>query len=90
MIKRTVTQSCCYSSTLVLETSKPIRKSQIPIMEAAGFVVPPSHTAAGLFYAYNDKLYISGSFGSNVFKLTMRGQQDLTELEEALEKAVQS
>jgi hypothetical protein len=73
-----------------METSAPIRKHQISIVEAAGWTVPESHTAVGLFYCYNGNVYCSGSFGSNIFKITVRGGVELTELEEVLERAVAS
>lgn len=90
MIRKTVTRSCCGTSTLILETLKPIRKSQIHIIEGFGWVVPKSHTDVGLFYCFKDKVYCSGTFGSNMFKVTVRSEVDLSALEEALESAVNS
>jgi hypothetical protein len=83
-------KSCCGSSSTILETDKPLRKYQVDVFKAAGYVIPDNFFNSGVFYAQKDGLIATGSFGTNKISLRVsaRSKDLVEEFSQLLEIAV--
>jgi hypothetical protein len=85
--------SCCGSIKSVLSVDKPIRKSQIQFFRDAGYFVPDSFYAAGIFYIQQKQFIATASFGSTNINIQCNGKQcaeQIASFEAILLKAIQS
>lgn len=92
-INKYQSKSCCGSTTQIIETDKPIRKSQIGFFKDAGYLVPESFSNAGIFYAQLGSLVAQGSFGAVRMTLRCAGKncnEAIANFESLLEKAIHS
>lgn len=91
-------KSCCGSSTTILETDRPIRKSQAKVFKDAGYFVPENFFQAGVFHVVLDKrphstLIVTASYGTNRFSIRCNGSAcdvQILAFEDVLEKAINS
>jgi hypothetical protein len=63
--ERFIIQACCKKTTLVFKTDRPIMLSDIEKLKKLGFKEAPQFTKAGLLYADNSDLIVSGPIGSD-------------------------
>lgn len=92
MITRHTTKSCCGSKSLIFETDKPVRKSQVQLFKDKGYFVPDNFLNVGIFYAKKGLLVATGSFGGNRLDVKCSGEQVsalLDEFQADLEEAIQ-
>lgn len=75
MITRHIVKSCCNSNGFIFEIDKPIRKSQMKIFQEAGYLVPETFLAAGLFYVQKEFLIATASFGANKISVRCNGDK---------------
>lgn len=92
-VKRFVTQSCCGKKTYIIETPKPIKKSQLPVFQEAGYLIAECYTIAGILWVKLGNLTATGSFGTTKVNIQCSGpdcEQKINEFENLLERAVNS
>ena len=90
-IKRNIVKACCGNSQIIIETDKPIRKSQVNIFRESGYFIPDSFYQAGIFYIQSKQLIVSASFGSTRFNLRCSGsdcEAQISSFETLLQKAI--
>lgn len=74
MITRHIVKSCCGARSLIFETDKPVRKSQVQVFKNAGYIVPDNFYNAGLFYIQRGNLVASASFGATKIAVRCNGE----------------
>lgn len=91
MITRHAVKSCCGASSLIFETDKPIRKSQVQVFKDSGYLVPESYLNLGIFYVQKQTLIATASFGANKITVRCKGKgcaEQLDELALLMEQAI--
>ena len=63
MTKHHRVKSCCGRSNLILEATKAIRKHQVSVFEAAGYIAPQSHKDIGIFYIRGNGIVATAPYG---------------------------
>lgn len=64
-ITRFVVSACCGTSQIIFKFDQPIDQSLLQYLKSSGFTEAAHFTAAGVLYADNLDLIITGPFGSN-------------------------
>lgn len=92
MITKHIVKTCCGKTAFIMEADKPIRKYQLPLFEAAGFVAPESFQKIGVFYIRGKGIMAGPSpFGTKKIKVHCAGKdcdERISEFEELLESAL--
>lgn len=91
MATRHTIKSCCGRKTFIFETSKPIRKFQLPLFKQEGFSAPENFKVAGIFYVSDGNVIATAPFGSNRISVYCHGdecEQKLDVFEELLDRVV--
>jgi hypothetical protein len=64
-VERIVIQACCNKKQIVFRLDRPLDQSFIDVLKSNGFTVNDNFTKAGMLYADNPDLIVSGPFGNN-------------------------
>ena len=64
-VERIVIQACCNKKQIVLRIDKPLDQSITDVLKSNGFTINPAFTQAGMLYADNLDLIVTGPFGGN-------------------------
>lgn len=72
--ERIVIQACCNKKQIVFRLDTPLDKSIIDILQSNGYTVNDNFTKAGMLYADNPDLILSGPFGNN--KITAKCKRE--------------
>lgn len=92
-ITKHVIKSCCGSSTTMLTTDKPIKKSHIIFFKNANYFIPDNYLQAGIFYVQLNSFIATASFGNTQINIQCSGQTcptQIQEFEKLLEQAIHS
>lgn len=73
-VERLVVQGCCGKSHVVFRIDRPIDQSLLDVLKSNGFTEVIAFTKAGMIYADNMDLIVSGPFGSD--KLNAKCKKD--------------
>lgn len=73
-VERVVIQACCNKKQIVFRLDRPLDKSIIDVLTSNGFTVNDNFTKAGMLYADNPDLILSGPFGNN--KITAKCKRE--------------
>ncbi len=90
-VRRHMIKSCCGRKNFYFETDKPIRKFQLPILEAEGYMSPKNFVVAGIFYVRGNDIVATAAYGTTRISVHCHGrncEQRLDAFERILEKAV--
>jgi hypothetical protein len=90
-VKRHVIKSCCGRKNFFFETDKPIRKFQLPILEAAGYLSPKNFVIAGIFYVRGNDVVATSAYGTTRINVHCYGrdcESKLNDFERVLDQAV--
>jgi hypothetical protein len=82
-------QACCGSKAIVFKTDQPVTQEVLAKLVAVGFKEAEHFTKAGILYADNEALIISGPFGSDRLQVKCKVKdcdQKLNDFEELLLK----
>jgi hypothetical protein len=69
-VERQIVQACCGHKNTIFKLDRPIDQSLLQALVGKGFREWPHFTQAGMLYAANSELTVSGPFGAN--KLSVR------------------
>ncbi len=64
-VERIVIQACCNKKQIVFRLDKPLDNSILDVLTSNGFTVNSNFTKAGMLYADNPDLIVSGPIGNN-------------------------
>lgn len=64
-VERIIIQACCNKKQIVFRLDKPLDQSIIEVLKSNGFTENPLFTKAGMLYADNPDLILTGPFGNN-------------------------
>ncbi len=73
-VERIVIKGCCNRKQVVFKIDRPITEPVLAHLKSNGFTEAPNFAKAGLLYADNTDLYVSGPFGSD--RLTAKCKQE--------------
>lgn len=76
------TQSCCSSKSLIAETQKAIRKTNINRFKEAGYFVPDNFFEAGIFYVNKGSLTCTAAFGATRLSIRCAGNTCVEQIDE--------
>lgn len=63
--ERFTIKACCGRTSLILKTDQPLTKEHLSSLVKLGFVAAEHFVAAGILYATNSDLIVTGPFGSD-------------------------
>lgn len=94
MITRNIIQGCCGNSgSIVLQMDKPIMKNHVDLFIKSGYTSPIHYLNSGIFYVRKNTLVATASFGLSKINVRCgahKREEQLTELEQLLEQAINS
>jgi hypothetical protein len=64
-VERIVIQACCNKTQIVFRIDKPLDQSILDVLTSNGFTVNTTFSKAGMLYADNLDLIVSGPLGNN-------------------------
>ncbi len=64
-IERFTIKACCGRTSLIFKTDQPLSTLHLAALVKLGFVEAANFTKAGILYADNSDLIVTGPFGSN-------------------------
>jgi len=89
IIKRSVINGCCGRQQIVLKIDRPITLTLFDVLKNNGFDIADHFTKAGMLYATNLELIITGPIGMNKLNVKCKNEncdQFLNDFEELLKK----
>lgn len=89
MIERIETKSCCGSNSIFLKLDVSIDKRLLEELVLNKYIEYRNFTSAGILYAYNKDLYVTGPFGSNRLQIkckTSKCNESLDILEDIIKR----
>jgi len=88
-VERFLIQACCGRKSLIFRADQPLTEEVLAKLVQVGFKPHDNLVKAGILYADNDALIISGPFGSDRLQVSCKMQdceQNLKDFEELLLK----
>jgi hypothetical protein len=64
-VERFLIQACCNKKQTVFKLDRPLEKSVLEVLKSNGFTEAEHFTKAGMLYADNPDLIVSGPFGGD-------------------------
>lgn len=64
-VERFVVQACCDRKQIVFKLDRPVTQALLDVLKSNGFIDLPHFTQAGMLYADNPDLIVSGPFGAD-------------------------
>lgn len=64
-VERFLIQACCNKSQIVFKLDRPVDQGMLDILKSNGFTEAPHFTKAGMVYADNSDLIVTGPFGGD-------------------------
>lgn len=86
-VNRLTLPACCGKEQIIFKTDQPISESLLKKLESNGFTAAAHFTAAGVLYADNVDLIVTGPFGSDRIQAKCKKAdctQSLNDFEELL------
>lgn len=65
-VERFSVLACCGKTTVAFKISAPLSKDNLPYLIGNGFTIAKMHMDAGMLYAEDMAIILSGPFGQNV------------------------
>lgn len=79
-VERIIIQACCNKKQIVFKLDKPLNESIINVLTSNGFTANPNFTKAGMLYADNLDLIVSGPFGNNKINVKCKKEGDCEQI----------
>ena len=73
-LERFVVQGCCNKKQIVFKLDKPVDQTLVELLKSNGFTEQTQFTKAGLLYADNPDLIVTGPFGNNRLNVKCKKQ----------------
>lgn len=86
-VERFLIQACCNKTQIVFKLDRPVDQALLDILKSNGFTEAPHFTKAGMVYADNPDLIVTGPFGGDKLNAKCKKQdcdQSLNDLEALL------
>ncbi len=64
-VERIVIQACCNKKQIVFKLDRPLDQTILDALKSNGFIEAANFTKAGMLYADNPDLIVTGPFGNN-------------------------
>lgn len=64
-VERFLIQACCNKSQIVFKLDRPVDQGMLDVLKSNGFTEAPHFTKAGMVYADNSDLIVTGPFGGD-------------------------
>lgn len=64
-VERFTVKACCGKTSLIFKTDQPLTPAHLSALVKLGFAEAPHFTKAGILYADNSDLIVTGPFGSD-------------------------
>lgn len=64
-VEKIVVQACCGKKQIVFKLDRPVTQALLDVLKSNGFTDLPHFTQAGMLYADNPDLIVSGPFGAD-------------------------
>lgn len=75
-VERTHIQGCCNKVMIVFRVDRPIDASLLEVLKSNGFTEAPNFAKAGMIYADNKDLIVSGPIGSDKLNVKCKKSGD--------------
>lgn len=75
-VERVVIQACCNKKQIVFRLDRPLDQTIIDVLKSNGYIVNDAFTKAGMLYADNLDLIVSGPFGNNKINAKCKREGD--------------
>jgi len=86
-VERFLIQACCNKTQIVFKLDRPVDQALLDILKSNGYTEAPHFTKAGMVYADNPDLIVTGPFGGDKLNAKCKKQdcnQSLNDLEALL------
>lgn len=86
-VEKFTVNACCGKTSVIFKTDEPLAKKHLESLIRLGFIEHAHFTKAGILYADNKDLIVTGPFGSDKLQLKCKNaacNQKVNEFEELL------